>query len=92
LRHAREIDPDAGPGIRLNDHLLAADPLHEPVDANDLFLGDRGRPQGGTGSQSQQREHERNDDLPRHDEFLHDCDAQTTARVSASGICLKAAP
>src|SRR5262249_61601777 len=31
LRHAGEIDPDGGPGIRLNDHLVPADPLDKPV-------------------------------------------------------------
>src|SRR5262249_7946981 len=43
LRHAREVDPYAWPGVSLDDHLTSAAPLHAPVDANDLLLSGRGR-------------------------------------------------
>src|SRR6185369_9004570 len=57
LGHARQIDPDTGPTVRLHDHLLSADPLHEPIDADDLHLGnDWG--QRGPGPERQSHDHE----------------------------------
>src|SRR5690242_7519236 len=44
LGHARQIDTDTRPTVRLHHHLLSANPLHESVDADDLILGnDRGQ-------------------------------------------------
>ena len=51
LRHAREIDADAGAAVRLNDHLAPADPLHEAIDPNDLVLRGGGRSRHGPGSE-----------------------------------------
>ena len=76
LRHAREIDADAGAGVRLNDHLLTADPLHEAIDTNDLVLRGDGRRQTAAAPSARATTAIATEIFVIIVTTLHDCDAR----------------